>query len=110
MNAHINHDLPLALVSTCVTAGVVPDRDSPQHHDFLKVNDVLAAVEAQVKTEYLTGLLGSPTKCSGASTMCWRCGASARRETPHGPTLRCFGRCAIVAISPPPSKTPSMAR
>jgi len=58
MNAHINHDLPLALVSTCVTAGVALDRDSPQHRDFLKVNDILAAVEAQVKTEYLTGLLG----------------------------------------------------
>jgi hypothetical protein len=58
MNAHINHDLPLALVSTCMTAGVTVDDDSPQHRDFLKVNDLLAAVEEQVKAEYLTGLLG----------------------------------------------------
>jgi hypothetical protein len=58
MTAHINHDLPLALVSTCVTAGISLESDSPQHRDFLKVNDLLAAVEAQVKTEYLTGLVG----------------------------------------------------
>lgn len=58
MNAHINHDLPLALVSTCVRAGVTLDSDSAQHRDFVKVNDLLAAVEAQVKTEYLTGLVG----------------------------------------------------
>jgi hypothetical protein len=65
MNAHINHDLPLALVSTCMTAGVALDDDSPQHRDFLKVNDLLAAVEAQVKTEYLTGLLGVAAEVLG---------------------------------------------
>ena len=58
MNAHINHDLPLALVSTCTTAGVGLDTDSAQHRDFMKVNAVIAQVEAQVKAEYLTGLVG----------------------------------------------------
>jgi hypothetical protein len=58
MNAHINHDLPLALVSTCVKAGVELDSDSPQHRDFLKVNDLLATVETRVKAEYVTGLVG----------------------------------------------------
>jgi hypothetical protein len=65
MNAHINHDLPLALVSTCVAAGVALGDDSPQHRDFLKVNDLLAAVEEQVKTEYLTGLLGVAAEVLG---------------------------------------------
>jgi hypothetical protein len=58
MNAHINHDLPLALVSTCEARGVEVDRDSPQYRDYLKVNDTIAAVEARVKQEYLTGLIG----------------------------------------------------
>jgi hypothetical protein len=58
MNAHINHDLPLALVSTCTTEGVALQSDSARHRDFLKVNDILTTVEAHVKTEYLTGLVG----------------------------------------------------
>jgi Family of unknown function (DUF5995) len=58
MNAHINHDLPLALVSTCTTEGVAPEIDSPEHRDFMQVNGILASVEARVKAEYLTGLVG----------------------------------------------------
>lgn len=58
MNAHINHDLAVALVATCLTEGIDLDRDSPQHRDFIRVNDLLSAVEAQVKQEYLVGLVG----------------------------------------------------
>lgn len=58
MNAHINHDLALALVSTCTTERLTLDPASPQHRDFMKVNGILATVEAQVKAEYLTGLVG----------------------------------------------------
>jgi hypothetical protein len=47
MNAHINRDLPLALVSTCDEVGVALRRGSPEHADFERVNDVLARVEAQ---------------------------------------------------------------
>ena len=58
LNAHINHDLVLALVSTCTTRVVALDNDSPQHRDFMKVDGLIAAVEAQVKAEFLTGLVG----------------------------------------------------
>lgn len=58
LNAHINHDLVLALVSTCTTRGVTLAIDSPQHRDFMKVDGLIAAVEAQVKAEFLTGLVG----------------------------------------------------
>ena len=58
LNAHINHDLVLALVSTGASRGVALDTDSPQHRDFMKVDGVIAAVEAQVKAEFLTGLVG----------------------------------------------------
>jgi hypothetical protein len=51
MNAHINRDLPLALVA--VRADL--DLDSPQHADFERVNLLLARVEARVKASYLTG-------------------------------------------------------
>jgi hypothetical protein len=57
MSAHINRDLPVALVATCSELGIGLGQGSPQHRDFVHVNDVLAAVEAEVKAQYLTGFL-----------------------------------------------------
>ncbi|MGN6169822.1 MAG: DUF5995 family protein, partial [Solirubrobacteraceae bacterium] len=56
-NAHIKHDLPLALVSTSEARSIELTRDSPQHRDYLKVNDTIAATEARVKQEFLTGMV-----------------------------------------------------
>ena len=53
MNAHINRDLPVALVATCEAAGVALEEGSPQHADFVRVNGVLATVEAEVKAQYV---------------------------------------------------------
>jgi uncharacterized protein DUF5995 len=58
MNAHINRDLPLALVATCGARKVIPLRGGPQHADFRRIDDVLAETEARVKTEFATGLVG----------------------------------------------------
>ncbi|MFZ1880954.1 MAG: DUF5995 family protein [Gaiellaceae bacterium] len=57
MSAHINRDLPVALVTTCTELGIELEEGSPQHRDFEHVNTVLADVEARVKAEYLTGVL-----------------------------------------------------
>jgi hypothetical protein len=57
MNAHINRDLPVALVNTCREFGITLEEGSPQHADFERINDLLATVEAEVKREYLTGWL-----------------------------------------------------
>jgi hypothetical protein len=57
MNAHINHDLVLALVSTFSARHVELADDTPQHRDYLKVNAILAAVETQVKQEFLSGMV-----------------------------------------------------
>ena len=59
MNAHINRDLPVALVATCQELGLDPDRGSVQHADFERVNGLLASVETQVKQQYLSGRLRS---------------------------------------------------
>jgi hypothetical protein len=52
MNAHINHDLPVAVVTTCAQRGTAPDAI---HADYLKVNALLAAVVGQVRESYLSG-------------------------------------------------------
>jgi Family of unknown function (DUF5995) len=57
MNAHINHDLPLSIVDTAQETGVEPAKGSPEYRDFEHVNQVLRQVEAEVKREFVTGLL-----------------------------------------------------
>ena len=58
MNAHINRDLPLALVETCRARDVVPAHGSPQHADFRAIDPLLAETEARVRRDFSTGLVG----------------------------------------------------
>jgi hypothetical protein len=53
MNAHIENDLPLAVVQTCDARGVSPTHASV-HEDFEKVNDLLASVESEIRHAFLT--------------------------------------------------------
>jgi hypothetical protein len=57
MNAHINRDLPVALVATCRELRLDLGEASPEHADFEHVNGLLAQVERRVKSSYLTGWL-----------------------------------------------------
>ncbi len=52
MNAHIEHDLPLAVVETCTARGLTPD---DVHGDYDAVNDVLASVESRIRRSFLGG-------------------------------------------------------
>ncbi|MGH7620807.1 MAG: DUF5995 family protein [Gemmatimonadaceae bacterium] len=57
MNAHINRDLPVALVTTCRVAGLDLREGSREHADFERVDALLAQVERHVKSSYVTGWL-----------------------------------------------------
>jgi hypothetical protein len=48
MNAHINHDLPLAVTTTCTRLNTSPDAGT-HHADFERVNTVLASVEPTIR-------------------------------------------------------------
>jgi hypothetical protein len=52
MNAHINFDLPRALVETCRALGTAPDVGS-HRRDFDRVNEILAQVEPAIRDELL---------------------------------------------------------
>jgi hypothetical protein len=58
MNAHINRDLPVALVETCRALDVSPVRGCPQHADFRAIDPLLAETEAWVRADFATGLVG----------------------------------------------------
>ena len=51
INAHINHDLPIALDATCLAAGIAPSHTSQQYRDYTGVNASLdGLVELAKKT------------------------------------------------------------
>ena len=59
MNAHINRDLPVALVDTCAELGLRLDDESVQHADYEGVNSLLGEVERRLKPSYLGGWLAA---------------------------------------------------
>jgi hypothetical protein len=58
MNAHINHDLALALLATDSELNVVPTLDSREHADYQSVNGLLNTVMPSALTMLATDALG----------------------------------------------------
>jgi Family of unknown function (DUF5995) len=54
MDAHINHDLPLALVQTCDQLGTAPD-DGTHHDDYRKVDTLLDSAEQSARQSFESG-------------------------------------------------------
>ncbi len=67
MNAHINRDLPVALVAVARERGVDLARARPQHQDYLQMNALLARTEAKVKRWFSTGFVGVVDVALGSS-------------------------------------------
>ena len=51
LNAHINHDLPLAVVSTCTARATAPDV-GPHFADYQKVDQLLDAAEQSIRQSF----------------------------------------------------------
>jgi hypothetical protein len=65
MNAHINHDLALALLQTDAELNLVPSKSSPEHDDFEHVNGLLEAALPQALQFLATGILGELAQDTG---------------------------------------------
>jgi hypothetical protein len=65
MNAHINHDLALALLQTDAESNIVPSMTSPEHADFELVNGLLEAEIPQALTFLATGIIGQAAQDTG---------------------------------------------
>jgi hypothetical protein len=59
MNAHINHDLAIALDRMAAVDGRFPSRDGARFRDFNRVNDVLERTETALRQKLATGLAGT---------------------------------------------------
>jgi Family of unknown function (DUF5995) len=74
MNAHINHDLALALLETDRQMSVVPDYGGPQHVDYEAVNGLLRAVmpeELEMLASDALGQLAQDTGKAGRLLAFW---------------------------------------
>jgi hypothetical protein len=60
VNAHINHDLPEALVATCRVTGTVPNRGTAQYADYTNLNVTLDSLVEEAKRTLQVRLLGDP--------------------------------------------------
>jgi len=65
MNAHINHDLALALLNTDLESNVVPALDSPQHADYLSVNELLNSLMPSTLSMLASDTLGGLAEDTG---------------------------------------------
>ncbi len=65
MNAHINHDLALALLATDSETNLTPGYNSPQHVDYQAVNDLLNRVMPTALEMLAAGILGMAAQDTG---------------------------------------------
>jgi len=65
MNAHIDHDLALALLQTDAEMNRIPGNTSPEHDDFEQVNGILEAVLPQALEFLAVGILGELAQDTG---------------------------------------------
>lgn len=65
MNAHINHDLALALLETDADMAVAPLDNGPEHDDYENINALLETVLPQALTFLATGILGEAAQDTG---------------------------------------------
>ena len=105
MTAHINHDLPIAVVTTCEERGLAPDDDSAAHRDYQRVNALLATVETQVAGWFDSGLIAdiedvTPLKTDEAIAM-WSIVAARNVAWEHAQLLwelRHAGRVRVAYL------------
>jgi hypothetical protein len=58
MNAHINHDLPQAVLAVCRAGGTAPQHATSQYNDFTALNSTLDSLIEAAKAELSVRLLG----------------------------------------------------
>jgi hypothetical protein len=69
MSAHINHDLPIAVVKTCQDLGTTPE-DAPHAADYDQMNTILDGLDQQIRESFETGeILDLDRKASGLENL-----------------------------------------
>ena len=83
INAHINHDLPEAIVATCEATGTVPMHGTPQYQDYTALNVTLDQLVEAAKVTLQVRLHGDPlplTSRLGDTIAAWGVSAARRQS------------------------------
>jgi hypothetical protein len=81
INAHINHDLPQAIMATCLATATLPERASPHYNDYTALNMTLDTLVESAKQTLRVRLLGDPLPpVSHLDDTIAACSVSAARE------------------------------
>lgn len=123
LNAHVNFDLPIAVVRTCTQLGTAPD-DGTHHADYQRVDAMLDAAEQSLRQSFEAGavlqldrsvqtvldLIGNWTVNAARDVAwdtavgLWRCRDVATVEDlvmgGLGRTVAMAGRCLLVGTRP----------
>jgi hypothetical protein len=113
MNAHINHDLPVAVVTACAHLGTAPGT-GPHFADFQKVDQLLDAAEQSIRQSFesrpelavdrhlqaVDNLVGCWT-INSARDLAWRNAVTlwALRPDPAATTIFLDGLAAATALA-----------
>jgi len=65
MNAHINHDLVLALITTTQEFGCGLNRDTAQHRGYVAVDKILQRVQDEIKERFTSGIVRDIDRVGG---------------------------------------------
>jgi hypothetical protein len=90
MNAHINHDLPVAVVSTCQELELHPEQETPHYRDYDRVNELLAHVQEHIKEWFAVGLIAEIDDACGKvddALAIWSIAKSRRLAWEHAEIL-----------------------
>jgi len=90
VNAHINHDLPAAIVATAEGGNFVPRHGTPQYTDYTSLNATLDGLIETAKTELHVRLLGDPLPPVSRledSVAAWCTGAAREQAWNHAEAL-----------------------
>src|SRR5215469_1792981 len=102
VNAHINHDLCMAIVATCRNTGTVPGHETPQYSDYTTVNAPIDALIETAKQALHVRLLGDalpPVSHLEDTIAAWGTGAAREQAWNHGEVLWLLKNMPLIAAS-----------
>jgi len=102
VNAHINHDLPEAIVATCQVTGTTPDHGGTQYNDYTALNSTLDGLVESAKRTLNVRLLGDalPVVSHLEDTIAaWNVSAAREAAWQNAEHLRQLGTIPLLASS-----------
>jgi hypothetical protein len=98
MNAHINHDLPIAVVQTCADLGTAPDQGS-HHDDYQKVDGLLDAADQSVRQSFESSVvLATDQRAQAVLNLVGNWSINSARDVAWGTALALWDTRGIATV------------